>query len=411
MWAWFATVLLGGIVVVWFSYARALAAMARMPSLTAFVPSLPEGAAWPTLSVVVACRNEAAGVRAAIASLLAQDYPALELVAVNDRSDDATGAILDQLAATDARVQVVHVAELPSGWLGKTHALDRGASRATGDWMLFTDADVQFAPDALRRAIAWALRDQLGHAVALPRFVAPGLLERAFVSVFGLFFVLHLRLDRLHRPGSDAHVGIGAFNLVRRDAYLAIGGHRELRLEVADDVKLGLILRRSGVRQGAADSGGLVRVRWQAGFVASMRGLVKNFFAGCEYRWPAILRAIVLVPLATTFPLLSFALPLPPTARALALAATMLPMLLHGAVARRLADGRGHEGLLLPIVGLCLGAVAAASAAITTFRGGVVWRGTRYPLAELRAGGVRGRDWPAARAPGGYSSPRTSVMK
>ena len=161
---------------------------------------------------------------------------------------------------------------------------------STGDFILFTDADIVFAPDALRRAVAWAIRDRLGHAVAVPHFVAPGLLERGFVSLFSMMFLLDLEVNALGRPGSAGHLGIGAFNLVRRDAYQAIGGHDRLRLEVVDDVKLGLILRRSGVRQGCADSGGLVRVRWQRGFVASMRGLLKNFFAASDYRWLGVLR-------------------------------------------------------------------------------------------------------------------------
>jgi hypothetical protein len=140
-------------------------------------------------------------------------------------------------------------------------------------------------------------------------------------------------------------------------------------------------------------------VRWQVGFAASLRGLVKNLFAGAEYSWATVARVAVLVPLGTAFPLFSFAVALPGPARLLAIAAVAVPMVLHGATARRFAGGRGYEGLLLPIAGLCLAAVEVASAVFTTTRGGVVWRGTRYPLAELRAAGVHDRDWPQDRAP------------
>jgi glycosyltransferase involved in cell wall biosynthesis len=355
--------------------------------------------------VVVACRNEASGIRAALSSLLAQDYPALELIAVDDRSEDATGAILDELGAAHPMLRVVHLTELPPGWLGKTNALARGAAVASGDWILFTDADVVFGSGALRRAVAWAVGDGLGHAVALPHFVAPGLLERAFVSLFGMFLFIHLRLHELRRPGSAAHLGIGAFNLVRRDAYQSIGGHERLRLEVADDVKLGLILRRSGVRQGCADSGGLVRVRWQSGFFASMRGLVKNFFAGSEYRWGGVARSAFGVPLITAFPAACLVLPVSHVTWILAAAAFGLPVALLGLAARRLAGGRGYEGLFLPIAGLGLAAVAVASAVVTTWRGGVVWRGTRYGLDELRTHGVRDADWPSDRAPAWTPAP------
>jgi glycosyltransferase involved in cell wall biosynthesis len=399
-----ATIVLAGILLVWIQFAWVMVRIGALPNLARAPAELPEGGAWPRLSVVIACRNEAAAIRQALSSLLGQDYPQLEIIAIDDRSEDATGAILRELGTQHPRLRVARVDALPGGWLGKTHALHRGAAQATGDWILFTDADIVFAPDALRRAAAWAVREGLGHAVALPRFVAPGLLERGFVALFGLFFLLHLRVDELRRPGSAAHVGIGAFNLVRRDSYQAIGGHDRLRLEVADDVKLGLILRRSGVRQGCADSGGLLRVRWQRGFVASMRGLLKNFFAGCDYRWLTTLRTVLLVPLIATFPAVYLALsawlPAPAGTRLVAAAAVALPVVLLGATARRLAGGRGYEGLLLPLVGVCLALVALVSALGTTVRGAVIWRGTRYALGDLRAGNVREADWPSDRAPG-----------
>jgi glycosyltransferase involved in cell wall biosynthesis len=404
--ALFATVLLTGILLVWLQFTWVLARIGRLPDLGRAPAEMPDGMAWPRLSVVLACRNEEAAIRKALSSLLAQDYPpeVFEVIAVDDRSEDATGAILGELCAAHPALRVARVDELPSGWLGKTHALHRGAAEATGDWILFTDADVVFRPDALRRAVAWTVRDGLGHVVALPHFIAPGVLERGFVSLFGLFLLLHLRVDELRRPGSAAHVGIGAFNLVRRESYQAIGGHERLRLEVADDVKLGLVLRRSGVRQGCADSGGLVRVRWQLGFVASMRGLLKNFFAGSDYSWLTTMRTVALVPLITTFPAVYLAISIWSSpavgTRLLAALAVALPVTLLGATARRLAGGRGPEGLLLPLLGVCLALVALLSALLAALRGAVIWRGTRYALCDLRAGGVRDADWPADGAPG-----------
>ncbi|HEY4186642.1 MAG TPA: glycosyltransferase family 2 protein [Polyangia bacterium] len=398
------TALLVVVLLAWLRGAWVLARIGALPNLARMPATLEGEAPWPRLSVVVACRNEQAAVRQALSSLLAQDYPSFELIVVDDRSEDATGAILRELAAVHPALRVARVDELPPGWLGKTNALQRGAAQATGDWILFTDADVLFAPDALRRAVAWGTRDGLGHAVAVPHFIAPGLLERAFVSMFGLFFLMGARVDDLRKPGSAAHVGFGAFNLVRRDAYRAIGGHERLRFEVVDDLKLGLVLRRSGVRQGCVDSGGLVRVRWQRGFVASMRGLLKNFFAGLDYRWGLTVAATLGVPLLTAFPalcLLASPWLLPGTAsRLIAIAAFVLPALLLGRVARRVAGGRGHEGLLLPLAGTALALVTFTSALLATVRGGVVWRGTRYALDELRDANVREADWPRDRAPG-----------
>ncbi len=399
------TVVLAALAVLWTQFAFRFRRIAALPDLRRLDDRLPDGQSWPRLSVVVACRNEAANVRRALSSLLAQDYPSLEIVAVDDRSEDATGAILRDLASAHPALRVTRVDTLPPGWLGKTNAMQQGAAAATGEWILFTDADVLFAPGTLRRSIAWVRRDNLGHAVALPHFIAPGLFERAFVAQFGLLLLIAVRVDELRRPGSRAHIGVGAFNLVRADAYRAIGGHERLRLEVADDLKLGLVLRRSGVRQGCADSGGLVSVRWQPGFRATLGGLLKNVFAGFEFRWSQTLRTVVGVPLATTFPLgyLLWAAASGlgrPLAVGLAALACLLSMAVHGAAARRLAFGRGTEGLLLPLVGPCLAAVALASALGATLRGAVVWRGTRYALADLKAGVVRDADWPRDRAPG-----------
>jgi hypothetical protein len=247
-------------------------------------------------------------------SLLAQDYPALEVVAVDDRSRDGTGEILDRLAARAPALRVVHVAELPEGWLGKNHACHLGFRATRGALVLFTDGDVSFAPGALRAAAAYLLAHRLGHLVALPRLETGGGLERAFVSAFAALIGYLFRVADLRRPGTEAFVGVGAFNLVRREGYLAAGGHERLRLEVADDVKLGLLLRRSGVAQGAADGGGRVRVRWQAGLLASLGGLVKNAFAGLEYRWDLTLGLCALLALLGAGPLA--ALLGPPPARA-----------------------------------------------------------------------------------------------
>jgi len=363
----------------------------------------PSDAAPPLLSVVVPCRDEARDVEAAVRSMLAQDLPDLEVVAVDDRSTDATGAILDRLAADDPRLTVVHVGDLPPGWLGKNHALETGGRRARGEWLLFTDGDVLFQPGALRRALGYATRHGLGHLAAAPRFVAPGFLERAFVTGFGAFASLAFRVHRLRVAGSGAFVGIGAFNLVRRADWERIGGHQRLRLEVVDDLKLGLVLRRSGVPQGALSGGDLVTVRWQHGFWPSVLGLVKNAFAGTEYRpWVALLAALALglagvgPPLLALWGLSAGAW----LAVGLAGGATLVGVVIHGGAARRLARGSGLEGLALPLAAALLAGVLLGSAAVALRRGGVTWRGTRYPLEALRRGCVRIDDWPCAGAVG-----------
>ena len=349
----------------------------------------PEPVAWPRLSVIVPSRNEGGHVLKATRSLLAQDYPDLEIVAIDDRSEDATGAILDGLAAEDLRLTVVHVKDLPEGWLGKNHAMRQGAAAASGDWLLFTDGDVIFDPGALRKSVAFASHHGLGHFVALPHFVAEGFLERSFVATFVLHFATAVDISRLHLARSFAFVGVGAFGLVRRSAYDAIQGHDRLAFEVADDVKLGLLLRRSGVAQGCLDSDGLVRVRWQQGFVATLRGLEKNAFSAFEWNAPLALAALPLFFAQNLLPWAPFILESHPVLKLLGALTLALRAIMVGTAARRTAGGSGLEALAMPLTTFLFPCVIAWSVILTLGQGGIRWRGTFYPLRELRERCVR----------------------
>jgi len=363
-------------------------------------PAAEPAGGWPRLAVVAPCRDEAAGVEAAARSFLDQDYPGLEVLAVDDRSSDGTGEILDHLAARHPGLRVRHVAALPEGWLGKNHACHVGAAETAGEWILFADGDVVLGADVLRRAVSYAEAHRLGHLVALPRLRAHGFLERAFVTGFAALANGVFRTWELRRPRTAGFIGVGAFNLVRRSEYERVGGHLRLALEVVDDAKLGLLLRRSGVRQGAVDSGGLVTVRWQAGLVRSLGGLVKNLFAGVEYSWPRALLGFLGLAFLSAAPLAAALLAPAPAARGVALYALGTSVVVHGLVARQFGDGSGLEGLLFPLAGLAVAGLLIVSAAAATLRGGIVWRGTRYPIASLRRGCLRAADLPVAGAVG-----------
>lgn len=366
----------------------------------------PRPSTWPRVSVIVPCRNEARGVEEAMLSLLAQDYPNLEIVAVDDRSEDQTGALLDALAARDSRLRVLHIETLPEGWLGKNNAMHRGATQASGPWLLFTDGDVMFEPGALRRSVAFAEAHQLGHFVALPQFVADGFFERAFVSTFAIALAIKIDPSRLCVPKSLAYVGVGAFGLVRREAYDRIGGHQRLAYEVADDLKLGLLLRRSGVAQGCLDSDRMVSVRWQTGLLASLRGLEKNAFSGCEWNTAVAAVAVAGVVGAALLPYLPLVVALPAWTHPLALVAAIVPALLVAGSAQRMSGGTGLEGLVTPLSALTLGAVISWSTLLALWRGGIVWRGTFYPLLELRKRCVR--EWGmSAKDAIGWTPPAT----
>lgn len=340
----------------------------------------------PPVSVVIAARDEERDVERALASVLAQRYGPLEVVVVDDRSADATGAILDRMAAADPRLRVVHVAELPPGWLGKNHALHVGAAGARGEYLLFTDADVVMEPDAVARAVAYARGHGIDHLAAGPRVEMPSLPLRVFVVLFTLFFSIAFRPWKVRDPRSPAHIGVGAFNLVRTAAYRAAGGHRPIAMRPDDDLKLGKLMKKHGFRQDFVVATESLRVEWYRTFGELVRGLMKNGFAGVDYR----LRLVVA---ATVAQLLVFVLPWAAVwftggaAQLLFGAAVALAFGMYAGAAR--AQGVSPlYGLLFPVATLAFLYIVWRAAIVTLARGGIEWRGTHYPLDELRANDV-----------------------
>jgi glycosyltransferase involved in cell wall biosynthesis len=340
----------------------------------------------PSLSIVVAARNEAATLRPALASLLALDVPRLQVIVVNDRSSDGTGALLDAAAAAEPRLEPVHVETLPAGWLGKNHALHLGAARASGELLLFTDADVVLRPDTLRRAAAYLRRVGADHLAAGPHVDMPGVLLQAFGVVFGLCFALFVRPWRVSDPSSRHHVGIGAFNLLRHDAYRRIGGHSAIRMRPDDDLKLGKLVKLHGLRQAFAGATELVRVEWYHSVAGAVRGLRKNAFSGVEYRVWAVLGASLLHLALFCWPFLALLLTQGPT-RWINLAVVVIVLAIFAGGAREQRVPAWY-GVAVPVTSVLFVAVMWNSMLYTLWHGGIEWRGTHYPLAELRANRV-----------------------
>jgi hypothetical protein len=338
---------------------------------------------WPRLAVVFAARDEAAGVEAATRSLLASDYPDLEVIAVDDRSGDATGAILDRLAAQDPRLSVVHVTELPEGWLGKTHALQAGARRTRAAWILFTDADVVFAPGALRRAVAYAATHDVDHVTVTPELPTRGLGERVFLPMFQAGLTLHSPGWKVDDPEERAYLGIGAFNLVSAEALGAIGGFERIRLSVDDDMQLGRALKWSGRRSKVLLGAGAVSVRWHVGLGGMIRGLEKNFFAGANFRLARVLLFAAVMVVIGILPFVGLFVG-PPALRVFCGAGVaVMAILVH------LIGGQSglawYHGALMPLSALANLWALLRSTFLTLRRGGVSWRGHLYPLPALRA--------------------------
>lgn len=342
----------------------------------------------PAVSVIVPARNEARVLPRSIASLVGQTYPDLEVIALNDRSTDDTGAVLESLKHIHSRLTVIHLDSLPEGWLGKTHALYIGSRRARGEWLLFTDADVIFHPQCLEAAVAWAEANRVDHLVVIPRVETVGFWENVLVSCFSLLFALTQRPWRVSDPRSRASIGIGAFNLIRRSAYEAVGTHRALANAVVDDLELGRLVKRHGLRQAVVRGEHLLSVRWQVGLSGVVSGLEKNAFAGVEY---SLARAVATCLALATLGIVPFLGTALGPARSLWVTA-VLAVIGVQAVRARQAGLPAWPALFHPLAVAVLIYAIARSTVLTLRRGSVQWRGTSYPLATLR------------RPPGGSST-------
>ncbi len=375
--------LLGTVALLWIVQAlRLFLGMAAVPRVGDAEP-LPDERC-PRVSILFAARNEARSLPQALPTHLAQDYPAYEVIAVDDRSQDATAQVLDDSARKFANLKVGHVRELPPGWLGKPHALWQASQQATGEWLIFTDADVRFAPELLRGAVALALKQGWDHMTALPLLEAEGFWEKTVISYFVLGFVLAFEPWKVSDPRSPRYLGVGAFQLVRRVTYDAVGGHRRLALEVADDTKLGRLVKQGGFRSGVAYGEEVIRVRWQVGLRNLVGGLTKNFFPACHYSVLDLAGKLLRMLLFSVMPFLA----LPWTSggsQALAAVAAGTALIAHGWAARRLRISPIYV-LTHPLGAIVAGLAALRSTTLTLWRGGVLWRETFYPLAELRRG-------------------------
>lgn len=350
------------------------------------LPSFDPGAELPRLSVVVPARDEAGAIGRAVASLLAQDYSDLEVVVVDDRSADATSVVVADLAAKDARLHAIRVDELPHGWLGKNHALWRGAKRATGEWLLFTDADIVFAPGALRQAVAYASREGLDHLTLAPRLIARGVPIRAFVAFFAYVFIALWGAYLANDPKSARGVGIGAFNLMRRSAYERIGTMRALSLRPDDDIRLGRRLRAFGFRQRVMNGNELLSVEWYPSLGAAISGLEKSLYASMEYRLADVAGVLFLIVATMVWPFVGVFV-LGGLDRVLLgiVVACLLAGLLetYRQSMRALTPSTFVLAMLMPFAALCF-AYAIARSVFLAERRGIRWRGTTYPLALLR---------------------------
>ncbi|MGO9243623.1 MAG: glycosyltransferase [Verrucomicrobiia bacterium] len=357
---------------------RSLSRLGDLPPFT--------GSPAPKVSVIIAARNEARKIERGLQSVLTQDYPNIEFIAVDDRSTDETGSILDRIAGTEPRLHVAHTTDLPGGWLGKTHALNFGAERAAGELLLFTDADVVMERSVISRAVGYLLLHQIDHLAITPQLRMPGALLSMFGGTFALFFVAYAKPWKARDPKSRRHIGIGAFNLVRAEAYRAIGGHHAIAMRPDDDMKLGKVIKKHGYRQDMVLSGKLITVEWYSSFGELVRGLEKNSFAAVEYNLLVVILSSVALLVVLVWPLVALLVTHGAT-RWLNLAIVVLLTMLHMDNAQTHGAKRWHC-VGLPVTALLFQYIIWRATLKTLRNNGIDWRGTHYSLKELKANKV-----------------------
>ncbi len=356
------------------------------PKLRDEAVDLPEGVPWPRVSLIVPACNESSTIEAAARTLLNIDYPDLEIILINDRSEDGTGAIVDALSKEDDRVCALHIQDLPEGWLGKLNALHVGTQRASGDLLLFTDADVHFEPESLRRAVTWMEREQLGHLTLLPRMIGSGFVMNAATSAFAVGYLAAVKAWWVGKPDTRAYAGVGAFGLVRRADFERTPGWEWLRLELGDDIGLGMMMvRQAGVLSQFGMAADDLSIRWYESLWGLVRGLEKNSYgAMLGFRLGRLVRESTVILTMTVSPLVALVSGIP-WVQALG-GLVMLAMGVLALVFRRAFYQPVIATFLSPLTTPVLITALVRSAWATHRNGGVRWRGTFYGLSALREG-------------------------
>lgn len=337
----------------------------------------------PLLSVIVAARHEERQIRSSITSQLKQTYINVEWILVNDRSNDNTGKIMDELMEMDPRVKVLHLIDLPEGWLGKNHALYRGSLKASGKWLLFTDADVKYEEKAFAKALHYFEKHQLDHLTAAPNLNANNFWLKTFVAFFLFGFSYFKRPWLANNPKSKIGTGIGAFNLVSKAAYEQFGTHEKVKMRPDDDLQLGMQLKKAGFRQRIVTALQLIEVEWYGSLKEAFMGLEKNTFAGLNYRVSMVLFSIFgvfsthVLPFVTIFSKNKLV-------ALLSLGNIIASGILYWLIVKKMTRFSPFLFVVFPITAL-LFIYSIIRASILTFkRGGIAWRGTVYPLSKLR---------------------------
>ncbi|MCY2926062.1 MAG: glycosyltransferase [Planctomycetota bacterium] len=348
---------------------------------------------WPTLSVVVPARNEQANIGTCLTSLLSQDYGALELIAVNDRSTDETGRIMRAIAAKDARLRVVDVETLPEGWCGKNHAMQRGIGQAHGEWILMHDADCrQVCPCTLRLAVQYALDTQADMLSLMPEHRYESFWERYLLPILSGVLMIWFRPSRVSDPRTKVAFANGMFMLIRRTTYQAVGTHQAVRASLIEDIDLARLVKGRGLNLRVAPTTALFIVRMYSTLAQIVRGWERIFIGAFRSVLGLTKVLLVLIGRGMT-PVVTAALGWSMVAAeadprpwwhacALLGSVSLLAQLVMTVRFSIHLKSRWAYGLTYPVACLMVAALLVKAMGKLCLRGKIVWRDTTYQISH-----------------------------
>lgn len=334
----------------------------------------------PSVAIIIPVRNEEEDVEQALQSVCNLNYSNYRIVVIDDRSTDRTAEILQKFKSCCPRLAVITVNTLPRGWLGKNNALYEGYKQSDEEWILFTDADIKFHPDMLSRAMSYAVNQRLDHLCVLPQVKSRSTFLNSVMATFSIMLMVHLKPWDARKPKSKAYAGIGAFNLVRRNAYEKSGTHERIKLRSDDDLRLGLQIKQSGFRQDVLTGMGYVQLEWYKSLRQFSNGLLKNALAPSDYNIAKTIGGILSM-------LISVALPMPVMfifgSTAIRLMAGLM-LLFHIIYMTLVPPNKWWYALVIPFAGFFIAFSFLRALVKTVLQGGIYWRDSFYSLEMLR---------------------------
>lgn len=335
------------------------------------------------VSVLIPARNEQIHIKDCVESVLAADTEGiqLEVIVLNDRSEDKTGEILEQLARTDHRLRILQGKELPSGWMGKSYACHQLAQQAAGEWWLYMDADVRLEKEALTAVLATALVQEKGLVTGFPRQITVSWLEKLVVPIMKFTIISHLPIVMVRGSQDPRFVAAtGAFMFIHRDTYRAAGGHEAIKGDLLDDMQLARAVKKAGHPVTLADVHHHTRTRMYQNAAEVWNGYKKNMYEGLGRSGFLLAGILFMYAALYLLPLISFLFGMftwDVETLVLGAVGTILGMLV-----KRAADVTGSHpfwlALLHPVSMICVIAIGISSWLGAVTGKGYVWKGRHY---------------------------------